>query len=604
MYILNRLPQLQILFISAFFSVFLFPNPDITEKQKELLEQLPPDQRNSVMDKMANINNLQEEVDEKFENPNTLVERPDPYTAENTCEECIFGYDFFQFSPSTFAPTDNIAVSSDYVLGAGDLLEISLYGNQSDKSEGYIGRDGFINVPLIGPIQVAGLTYDEAKELLQQRVETELIGTSIFISLVELRSISFYILGQAYKPGKYTVSGLSSVTNALFISGGVNENGSLRNISLKRGNKEISTYDFYDFLLKGSLESDLPLKDGDVIFVPFISDKIKIGGAVNRPHLYELKDGENLKQALDFAGGFKSDVLPSSSIEISSIDDDNLTRNIKSYNLGNVDFNMLLKDGDSINVNGVSGLDIQTIKVSGEVKNPGEYSLLDGDTILEIINKAGGYTKEAFPEGAVFTRKSSAKRQKEAFLRSADELERTMVNIVQEATTEASTTLNEFSLLPISQLIIKLREAEPLGREVVDLDIFALRSDPYKNFRVRGGDELFIPKRPNSVSVVGEVLSSSTLRFNPNLSIDGYIELSGGTTQQADENRIYVISPSGKSQIIKNNIFQNKNLIIPGSTIVVPRTSKAWDAISITKIVTPILADLATSAAAIAAISD
>ena len=92
MYILNRLPQLQMLFISAFFSVFLFSNPDITEKQKELLEQLPPDQRNSVMDKMANINNLQEEVDEKFENPNTLVERPDPYTAENTCEECIDGF--------------------------------------------------------------------------------------------------------------------------------------------------------------------------------------------------------------------------------------------------------------------------------------------------------------------------------------------------------------------------------------------------------------------------------------------------------------------------------------------------------------------------------
>ena len=127
-------------------------------------------------------------------------------------------------------------------------------------------------------------------------------------TLIEARSIGVYVLGEAYKPGRYVMSGLSSVSNALFVSGGVNEQGSLRNIQIKRNNEVISTYDFYDFLLKGSLESDVVLEDGDIIFIPFIENSINVGGAFKRPHRYEFIEGETIQDAIFLAGGFNSEV--------------------------------------------------------------------------------------------------------------------------------------------------------------------------------------------------------------------------------------------------------------------------------------------------------
>jgi protein involved in polysaccharide export with SLBB domain len=139
---------------------------------------------------------------------------------------------------------------------------------------------------------------------------------------------------------------------------------------------------------------------------------------------------------------------------------------------------------------------------------------------------------------------------------------------------------------------------------VVNLDTLALKTDPIINFKVQNGDELYIPKRPSSVSIVGEVLNSASVGFNPDLSVDGYIALAGGLKDSADEDRIFIILPDGKSQLVRQSIFGSSKEVMPGSTIVISRDPRPFDAISLTQIVTPILADLATSAAAIAAISD
>ncbi len=572
------------------------------DQAEELLKQIPPDQRNLVRDKMEESDSLTKELEEIFEDPlTTLVERPeDDEDARRLpeCDECIFGYDFFRYSPSTFAPTDNISISSDYILGPGDKLEVSFYGNDQKIYKGYISREGILNTPLLGPINLLGLSFSDAKELIEKKVETELIGTEVFLSLQELRSISVYLLGQAHKPGKYTMSGLSTITNALFVSGGVNKEGSLRNIQIKRGNKIIRIFDFYDFLLSGSLETDVRLIDGDVIFIPFIENKVKLGGAFKRPDLYEFIPGETIQDAVKLAGGLKSDVV-NSQLEISSVDRDLLKRQI-SYT--DINSQLKLKDLDSINVNSTSGLQVKTIKVSGEVNNPGEYSIQDGDTILDILDRAGGYTEESYPEGALFLRKSTAKEQKEGFLRTADELENTMVNIITEGTIS---NITEFSLTPLNSLILRLRSIDPVGRQVADLTWLALKTDPFKNFKVQDGDELIIPQRPNSVTVLGEVLNPSTLRYEPSFSLDEYIAQSGGLSSQADRERILIILPNGKAVTPKSGLFKrNVNLILPGSTIVVTRDSKTWDAIKLTSVITPILANLATSAAAIAAISD
>jgi protein involved in polysaccharide export with SLBB domain len=567
-----------------------------------MLEQLPPDQRASVMSKMDSASSLQEEIEETFEEANSLVIKPelkDLKDFESYCDECIYGFNFFQYSPSTFAPVDNSPVNQSYILGPGDKLEVNFYGSKERRVKTSVNREGKIVLPFIGPINFLGKSYEEAKELLSKKVSTELIGVEVDVSLSETRSIGVYILGEAYKPGRYVMSGLSSVSNALFISGGVNEQGSLRNIQIKRNGETISTYDFYDFLLKGSLKSDVVLQDGDVIFVPFIENSVTLGGAFKRPFRYETIVGETIEDAIFLAGGFNSEVYGSPNLELSSIDKISAKR-ILTYLDIKEDFDRVLQNGDVINISSVSGLSPQTMEISGQINKPGEYSIQSGDRILDILKRAGGFNSEAYFQGAVFLRKDVAESQKVAFSRAADELENTIVDIV----TQDAIEVGEFTLLPISNLIIKLREEEPLGRMVVDLNTLALQSDPVTNFVVQDGDRLYIPRRPSSVSIVGEVLNSASVGFNPDLSVASYIELAGGLKDSADEDKIFIIFPDGKSQLVKRSLFSSGKKVMPGSTIVVSRDSRPFDAISITQIVTPILADLATSAAAIAAISD
>tara|TARA_B100001057_G_scaffold394219_1_gene403350 strand:+ start:2515 stop:4317 length:1803 start_codon:yes stop_codon:yes gene_type:complete len=576
---------------------------EISPEQLAMLEKLPPDQRSNIMEKMSSATTLAGEIEEAFEEVTSLVKKPELKLLENEddyCSDCIYGFNFFQFSPSTFAPADDTPVNSSYSIGPGDKLLVSFYGGNEKKYEVDVNREGKVVLPMIGPVNLTGMTYGEATTFLKEKVKAELIGTEINISIREVRSVGVYVLGEAYKPGKYVMSGLSSVTNALFISGGVNKQGSLRNIQIRRNDRVIANYDFYDFLLKGSLKSDITLQDGDIIFIPFIENSVILGGAFKRPHRYEFKKGETLKDVVELAGGFNAEVMSDARIELSSVDRTASKRLLSFLNIKK-DAGKLIKDGDVINVSSTSGIKPQSITLLGEVVNPGEYSIQVGESILDIINRAGGYTEEAYFQGAVFLRDDVAKSQKEAFRRSADQLENTIVDVITNNTTN---NISESTLVPLSSLITKLRLEEPPGRMVVDLDTLKLRTDPIANFTVKNNDSLFIPKRPNFVSIVGEVLNATTVGFNPDLAVDEYIQLSGGLNDAADKDKIFVILPNGKSQLVQRSLFGSKAYILPGSTIVISRDSRPFDAISLTRIITPILADLATSAAAIAAISD
>lgn len=576
---------------------------EITEQQLRMLEQLPPDQRANVREKMEGVSDLQEEIEETFDDKTSLVEKPefkDLEDEEDYCTDCIYGYNFFKFSPSTFAPANDTPVDSSYILGPGDILSVNFFGANIKKVEVIVNREGKIILPLIGSVNLLGMTFSQASNLLSNKVKTELTGTEVNLSIKEIRSISIYLLGEAYKPGRYVLSGLSSVTNALFVSGGVSETGSLRNILIKRNNEVIATYDFYDFLIYGSTGSDLRLQDGDVIFIPFIEDTVLMGGAFKRPHKYELKKGETLEDVVKLAGGFNSDVMDYSKIELSTIDRKISKRTLNFLSL-NEDSDFLIYDGDVVNVSATSGLEPQTIKLSGEIKNPGEFSIQTGDTILDIIDRAGGYTEQAFVEGAVFLRETVAETQKKAFARSADQLEDTIVDVI---TKDTISVLTEFTLLPLSRLIDRLRSEDPIGRMVVNLDYLNLKTNPIDNLMVKNGDSLHIPKRPNFVAVVGEVLNATSVGFNPELGVYEYIEQAGGLNDSADKDKIFIILPNGKSKLVKQSLFSSDSYVLPGSTIVISRDARPFDAISLTQIITPILADLATSAAAIAAISD
>lgn len=595
--------KLKYFFTFIFVSVSSFLMTEISQEQMTLLEQLSPDQRESVMLKMKSASSLQDEIDEAFDDSPSLIKKPellDFEDEEDYCQDCIYGYNFFKFSPSTFVPLNDTPVNSSYILGPGDELEISFYGSIDDTIKTLINREGKVILPDIGPVNFLGMSFKDATEYLKNKVKTELIGVNVNMSIMQIRSIGIYVLGEAYKPGKYVFSGLSSVTNALFVSGGVSEKGSLRNIQILRNNKKVATYDFYDFLTKGSLENEVKLQDGDVIFIPFFENTVQLGGAFKRPHKYEFLPGETIQDAIDLAGGFDSKVMPNTRLELSSIDRNASKRRI-TYLDASEDINVILSDRDVINVSSTSGLEPETIKLSGEVVNPGEYSIQPGDTILDILNRAGGYTDQAYFQGAVFLRNEVAESQKEAFERSADQLENTIVDIVAK---DAIKQITEFTLTPISTLITRLRQEEPLGRMVVDLDSLNLKTDPVANFLVKDKDTLFIPKRPSFVSVVGEVLNTTSVGFNPSLTVFEYIKSSGGLNDSADKDKIFIILPNGEAELINRSIFASKNTILPGSTIVISRDSRPFDAINLTQIITPILADLATSAAAIAAISD
>jgi protein involved in polysaccharide export with SLBB domain len=241
-----------------------------------------------------------------------------------------FGYDLFEGSPSTFAPVSNIQVPTDYVVGPGDTFNVQLYGNDQQNYQLTVQRDGTVSFPRLGPIPVNGLSFENARTSIEQRVTKQLLGTRASITMGDLRGIRIFVLGEAEKPGSYTVSGLSTMTNALFVSGGVKKVGSLRDIQLKRNGRLVTELDLYDLLLHGDTSGDRQLMPGDVIFIPPIGNTISISGSVRRPAVYELRQEKTVAEAIDIAGGLLPDadqklgqlerILPSSLREMRNID--------------------------------------------------------------------------------------------------------------------------------------------------------------------------------------------------------------------------------------------------------------------------------------------
>lgn len=221
-----------------------------------------------------------------------------------------FGYDLFSNVPTTFAPATDIPVPADYVVGPGDSFEVQLIGERGGRYTLTVGRDGVVDFPELGPIAVAGLRFAAAQEMLEQRVAEQMIGMRASVSMGALRSIQVFVLGEAERPGSYTVSGLSTITNALFASGGVKPIGSLRNIELKRSGRIVGRFDLYDLLLNGDTSHDARLLPGDVIFIPPVGVTVAVSGEVQRPAIYEVPEGASAADILYLSGGLTPQADP------------------------------------------------------------------------------------------------------------------------------------------------------------------------------------------------------------------------------------------------------------------------------------------------------
>ena len=514
------------------------------------------------------------------------------------CTGCIFGYNFFNSTPTTFALSSNVPIPTDYTLGPGDKILVEFFGTNSEKQEGYISRLGTFNLPLLGPISLAGLKFSKAEELIKKRASQELIGTEVYLSLSEMRSINVYVVGAAYKPGTYTVSSLASLTNVILASGGPSQQGSLRNIQVKRNGSLVNSYDFYDLILKGDTSKDIRLQESDAVFFPLLEDKIRVAGSVQRPGFYEIKKGESVGDILSYAGLENKQDLK---VQFSRYNKDKKGREVQMLQYTDATKKTMLLNGDSINVVSSLGIEPMHIEIRGQVLYPGFYDINIGDTILSVINKAGGMTDQAYPEASVFTRLAVAEHQKNSYSKNADNLEKSLID-----STSSGNMVDGQAYLAISAFIDRLRNFDPIGRQVVAVDSYTLNSDPKYNFELQDGDSLVIPKRTSVISVVGEVLNVTTHVFDQDLSVEDYIELSGGFTDGADLSKIFVIRPNGQAVLYKQRLFQNdiSNNLLPGSTVVVSRNPNPFNWLGLTALITPILSDLALSAAAIAAISD
>ena len=472
----------------------------------------------------------------------------------------LFGSDFFDTFQTSFMPINEPNPDSSYTLDTGDILSIQLIG-QEDFIESFTVRgDGSINIPDIGKLTVAGLSLKDASSLIKTKVENIYIGTDAYISLDEIRDVNVLISGNAKNPGVYTLTGNSNILHALSVAGGINEYGSYREINLVRNGSVVETLDVYDLLIGGEYKLDRRLRSGDVIFVESIKNIVSVDGAVKRPAKYELKEGESLYKVIEYSNGVKQ-TADTGNISLERMLDGSL-KSIKVVNTSQ--FNSIEAiDGDLVYIREFS---YRTATISGAVYKPGQYTMAAGETVQDLIDKAGGFTENAYPFGAVYENQDAMLiNQRAQELLYAEFLD----NII------ALSQLNigqNFDLTPILKLTEEIKNSRPSGRVVVDL----MSDDPRDYLSIKAGDTLIVPEQTNSVFVYGEVSSEGAVTFEANRGVDYFVEKSGGYKRFADNESIYILHPNGETERYtkQRNLFANQPRdlnMYPGSVIFVPR---------------------------------
>ena len=218
-----------------------------------------------------------------------------------------FGYDLFAEYPASFTAITNVPVPSNYIVGPGDVLDVLLYGNENHAYQMTVGNDGRINFPQLGPINVGGQLFSAVQSEIESRVGHQIIGVRASVTMEQTRSIQVFVMGNAYEPGSYTISGLGTITSALYAAGGIQRTGSLRKVELKRNGALVRTLDLYDLLIHGSTADDVKLLQGDVVLVPPVSATVAIDGQVRRPAIYEIRDETTPAEIVALAGGLSPD---------------------------------------------------------------------------------------------------------------------------------------------------------------------------------------------------------------------------------------------------------------------------------------------------------
>ena len=371
-----------------------------TASQLEQFKKLPKSQQEALAKQygvdLSTITGSNQSSNQTPTSQPTIGDRKEPQQAELSDDERFnpkkdelkpFGYSLFAGEPTSFMPNESAAVPDTYLVGPGDQLNINFYGKESESFDVKVDREGRISIPDLTPVQVAGLTFAEVKALINAKVEQEVIGVKAFVSLGQLRSMRILVLGEAYKPGSYSVSSLTTVSHALFVSGGVSDIASLRNIQVKRAGKVVSNFDLYDLLINGDSSKDIVLKPGDVVLVPSVGSQVTVEGLVKRPAIFELKQGETAKQLLNMAGGLKPEAY-AKNVVVERFN--NQRKEILSVDFSKSNISYIPQDGDRVRFNSVSSQYENSISLIGAVARPGNYQWYQGKRISDVLKSVRG----------------------------------------------------------------------------------------------------------------------------------------------------------------------------------------------------------------------
>jgi len=401
----------------------------------------------------------------------------------------VFGRDIFNNTELTFEPAMNIATPQNYVVGPGDNVKVDIFGASQKSSVYTVSPDGDITIEGYGPINISGLTISQANARLRSTLGSRYSSSSIKVSLGQTRTITVNVMGEVKTPGTFTLSAFASVFHALYMAGGINEIGTLRNIKVYRGGRLVTVVDVYDYILNGKLKGNVRLADNDVIVVGPYDSMVNISGKVKRPMYYEMKKNESVGTLLKYAGGYESDAYTKS---IRIIRNNGAKRSV--FNVNEFDMSSFkVADGDEVSVDSILDRYENMVEVKGAVFRPGMYQL-GGDmtTVRGLLTQCDGVTEEAFTARGVMHRMNA---------------DRTL--------------------------------------KVISVDVEGIMNGTTPDMALQNEDILFIPTKSESqtertITIHGEVQYPGIYRYADNETLEDFVLQAGGLKETASTVKVDV----------------------------------------------------------------
>ena len=423
----------------------------------------------------------------------------------------VFGRDIFNNKELSFEPNMNIATPQNYRLGPGDAVIIDIYGASQKTIQSTVSPDGEVTIEGYGPVNVSGLTVAQANARLRNTLGSRYRSSRVKLTVGQTKTIMVNVMGEVKAPGTYTLSAFATVFHALYMAGGTNDLGTLRNIKVYRNNRLVTVVDIYDYILNGKLTGNVRLSDNDVIVVGPYDCLVTVTGKVKRPMIYEMKKNESVNSILKYSGGFTGDAYKKS-VRVNR----KTGREYAVYNVGEFDFSSFrVDDGDSISVDSILPRYANTVEVKGAVFRPGMYNLGEQvNSVRTLVEHAEGMTEDAFTNRAVMHRMKK---------------DRTL--------------------------------------EVIAVDIAGIMDGKVPDIPLKENDVLFIPTRQDkiqerTITIRGEVQYPGTYQYADNETIEDFVLQAGGLTDKAS-----MVNVSVSRRVADNKALQPDSVIAQTFTL-------------------------------------